>query len=1649
MKKKKRFQKKFIFSGVAALLIVGILSLDLAKNVSVAEARQNVFTQILPYQSSGLKILEVTPTVDDKELGYFFPTNVNDELARSVANVTHGTKFNSELPGLSLPSMSPEEIEQEADRRAWARVEQDKTQGWYNPSWYNDQQKHDEYLPQERQNVQRELEEQIRQAMGQMDPYLAAVLRSYGMIKPSGSDLGTGTNSEYPIYDRDRKGVFGSVGGTNDYIEIDIPAGNMAQGHYVINENNTGSYKLADGYCIGTGEENFDGDAVGPDGVTPITGLDRNYIYKKTLVENPDPSVSGNDPGQVSGNTTEDKDVYKYEKIAYQGGIPEGVTFVGGSKDGNLDFTFLPNQTDIYYGYTVDKIVYLNNNRWYRVGNWIKEYVLGDAELGCQVTYEHRTLDALTEADIQNADLIYLSGTAAEYKEAGLDMNPALVKEIYNQSAIYHKAVIMDSTIYSGGAEGFTNLDKLALLLWQDDQKLVSSWDSCSSYFIEKPADPGAPADDTEAEKEYLIDNINALLGTNDVFSTLQSTMVTGYNGTFAVNNIYVYNHHFSDFQSSKLAAFQRNALDNIANGDLNSIFTATAANGGFQSVLAYIKLNNEKITTGKMSEGYVTPAIAIQYILCYRGEDLALAKSAYAVLEIQPTKQFKFNSGLESKDYTLETPEVKENRSAFIRDCLNEDIVKSGNQELVTFDSVTVDAFNTMQTDVLTSYDVVYIGALHTAYYEHVEGTSAAIELGTGFVHHDDASIPTYNDDGMDGCVYFNYGDMIENNWKEAYSSRDLTEAKLLELKDYLQKSGLIIVDEDLMKSIEKGNTVINPTKVNSASTAHYDNGRMDDSSNMYELFTFARGGSVSGQDAVYYGNLVSEGDLKNSIVKKADLTSYLNRERLSMLFTTKPSEYTYAENDSGLMTIVTYQAADRTDGKYYLDYEFVINNTAAVADAAEFYEVHLYQDMNADGRFDAAEEKFDYSVTLAADGTPALNGKDADGVTHYSLNGGVAYKLRRQVPSDEGGIIDWCLKVEKINDRNIYCQETGYTAIKPREKKYINILQIMPDSANGLENLRETDILYRFLHSLAVEDQYEITIRSVSASQFQRDTQNYYTRYRANFESDEALWQDYFNNFERTASDNAGYTTQQIEADEDKPMAVNMLILGFSNFNGSQFTVAHPVNAIRSYMDTNKPVLTSRYVVSPNISVTDPNRTLNYSFLSYFGQDRYGYTNPLYNRAESNVNTDNFYNRTEQLAYNTYIGPREAANNAVAYMPNSARALSYLIPIGYTNAYRARQRTDASILSGDYAYINTQPVKSLYGSNDPTAIGNYMYVDKMNEGQISHYPYVLNDQLLISRVMEPYFQLDLDTDSDGDGNSDIVVWYTMGDVANGAGTVLADGGVYSSTPGDGINNYYVYNYGNVTYTSFGSGFNESTHTKDDAKLFVNTLIAAYEAGLVNPTVSYYETADSNASMLESIAVPYDVNVTGNNTIDSSIQMNETGTDYLYKFVNPNTNPETAPSGTKAYFKVQDSNLVKGDKTCKVEFYLGVEDTSNHRYLWPDGTISDILNIQLSDNTVVSVVRIPIDIYRADFSAKVGTSNGNAALNPRLEVGMMYGFYAPMSYLNDNGAAEIYIQADTSYRVLSSSTGQYVDRPLGTAYDMFTMIKQDLLKLD
>lgn len=1687
MKNKKKFNKKFIFATVALLMIVGILVVDLANNASLAEAKQTTFQPISKYQASGLKILEITPTAEDRDFGYFFKSPDGDSANndRYIATYTYGNKFSKDLPGTENYAKALAEAEAMVAAEARRRVDEiwnnrpgaDKESEAYQKEY---QEKYEAVM---RENYKTYLENalaanNVSNYAESLDPYLAARLRSYGLIKPVGTDavVGTGENalSEYLYYDSGHKGIFGTVAGSNDFIAVDIPAGNLVQGHYELNANNNGTYMLRDGYILGTGSEDFT-YAVDVNN-NQIASLDKNYIYKVGSV-----SMNEIDP-TVSENTM----VPKYEKINYTGGIPEGVTLLS-DKSGNLDFFYLANQPDIYYGYTTDSLIYLVKNRYYRIGAWIKEYILGDATKNYNVTYTPKTVEEVTPADIQAADLIYISGTAEEY--ANHAMSSAVVKELYNKSAIEHKAVMMDYAIYSA-EDGLSNLDKLALLLWQDNQKQVSSMTEATGYFVEYTGTAGSAGTGTatgEDKKDYVIDNIDGLLGNGTVFTALQSTMKHGYRGNFAVNNVYVYNHHWQDFQNSKLADFQTDALDTFANGDFNSVYNAAAMNGGFQAVLSYILKNNEGLAVGKMTEGYVTPAIAIQYILSYRGESLALSKGVYSVLEIQPTNEYKFNATSDTVDFTLLDENSKANRIAFVRNCLG-DI----DPEYVSFTSITVDNFNSLQTDLIKDYDIVYIGAEHSRYYEHVNGK--ATELSSGTYKTVDESITSFTDSNMNGCVYYNYGDRISatDDATERFSSRDLTEAKFNELKEFLDADGLIIVDEELMKSKTAGDLIINPTECIDSSATIRDNGRVDTSSNVYELLLLAKGQTAdtttSGNGVAEgginaYGNIVSEGDFAPGYVTTADLSVYLSRERISLLFTEKPTDYAYTTTDDGVMVNVAYESIDRTENKYYLDFEFAINSSSGILDTYEYYVVHLYQDVNADGRFGETEEKLDFKVSLAADGSEAnkYTDEDGDGVTQYALNSGVVYKLRREIPSDEGGINNWCLKVEKASNPNVYCIETGYTAFKPREHKYINILQIVPDnnSTVNLETLAEGEALYEYLHATAVDDQYIISARTITASQFQSDTVQYYTTNVAGKANPEAQWQDYFNNFMRTDEKIypevfEGTGEDRVSKDADKPMAVNMVILGFGD-NYTQFTNSIPMEALEVYVESGRPILVSNDFVGDNIGDTwEANKetqklertayaTLNAKFLNLFAQDRYGYTNPLYHydyesddleKVLMPLYLNGFATRTSKIekdvvSYSLYVNPREQAGAAVAYAPNSlyVKGITHVIPKAYTNTYHGLMRTNEG-----QSFINAASAEALKTGVNPLANASAVVVDNVNDGQIANYPYTIGNSIKVSKAKAQKFQLDLDTDADREGNSDVVVWYTLGTV-EGVGDTYKD--LYSVTPKDGINNYYVYNHGSVTYTGFGLN-NKDQLTVDESKLFVNTLIAAYEAGLVNPTVSYYQTADSNAEMLESIAVPYDRNVTGENPIDSSIQFDEDGEDYLYKFVNPNTNAATdLTDATKAYFKVNDSNFVKADKIAEVSFYLRVDGKKGERigindsagvYYYP------IEEIVLNDNSVVTVVQVPIDIFSSTFDEKLGTSSRqtvNNNTNPTLEVGKMYGIYVPMSYLKTKGAAEIYIKADTSYKVISSSTGQFVNRPLGTAYDLLTLIKQDLLKLD
>lgn len=103
------------------------------------------------------------------------------------------------------------------------------------------------------------------------------------------------------------------------------------------------------------------------------------------------------------------------------------------------------------------------------------------------------------------------------------------------------------------------------------------------------------------------------------------------------------------------------------------------------------------------------------------------------------------------------------------------------------------------------------------------------------------------------------------------------------------------------------------------------------------------------------------------------------------------------------------------------------------------------------------------------------------------------------------------------------------------------------------------------------------------------------------------------------------------------------------------------------------------------------------------------------------------------------------------------------------------------------------------------------------------------------------------MNSDSDNDGQTDVVVWYTL---TGGEGNSKA----YSLSPRDVRNNYYIYNKGNITYTGMGHNATRdmnNAYTEDEAKNFLNTIIAAYQAGKRTPEITTLDRGGNETDII------------------------------------------------------------------------------------------------------------------------------------------------------------------------------------------------------
>ena len=519
-------------------------------------------------------------------------------------------------------------------------------------------------------------------------------------------------------------------------------------------------------------------------------------------------------------------------------------------------------------------------------------------------------------------------------------------------------------------------------------------------------------------------------------------------------------------------------------------------------------------------------------------------------------------------------------------------------------------------------------------------------------------------------------------------------------------------------------------------------------------------------------------------------------------------------------------------------LNYSFTISDPADPTPASTTYNIKLYVDSNASGLY-TNDESVNVDVYTSDNRlvAPSMSG----GAAAYSLKAGTAYHLRTKLPDDMVGIIPWKLEVIKNSSVGeasyFHGSQIGYTRIAPvgGQKTAINILQIYP--------LDETDKVAiienaQYTTHLNVAD-FEINLNiintngSVYKDTLKPDTLNGRARLWAADASQEEIFREL--------------------------SLYDMLILGFADCYGELTDAA--ANAVRDYIETGRAVLFTHDTTS---FLNVPAGTQRHDGQhSYNGHTHWGYSfNKILRKA---VGLDYYgildpefpFLRTSTASLTpTQINNLKSAGYNIAYTPKSADVKTEYMTQGFTDYH----------------------IKSGVSNQETTS------VTQINAGQITTYPHDINlkgfqesvrtaTALSVSNTHQQYYSLNMNHD-------DLVVWFAL------------NGTSYSYN--DASDGYYIYTMGNVTYSGVG---HSADVTEDEAKLFVNTMIAAYRSSSLTPEVTI---RDKNNTEIEYIYFPSDVE--GKNVTVSNNAHDEMFAAY-FSFIDANIKGGAAGVSTARYY--------------------------------------------------------------------------------------------------------------------------------------------------
>lgn len=809
-------------------------------------------------------------------------------------------------------------------------------------------------------------------------------------------------------------------------------------------------------------------------------------------------------------------------------------------------------------------------------------------------------------------------------------------------------------------------------------------------------------------------------------------------------------------------------------------------------------------------------------------------------------------------------------------------------------------------------------------------------VKAGGGTNFNDDDPANGYT---MDGLIYYHMGDIVNVKGELAglldteYNSSGRVTANTFTMR----YSGNDIT-KDKYKALEdyvmaSYPVILSDDFYNSDGTINEN--KIDNSSYLYKFANEMTQGTTAKPSVIKKSNIVDTTSL---------LAFYLNRPKLEINIEDLTDDG--SDNNNQI-----YKLTADTNGNYFLDYYFSISNMGAVSSSAK-YTCKLYIDVNADGKYSPTEEIENIQIY---DGNGAI-------VDQNDLLVGKNYRLHRAVPESYNSVLPWKLEISQNSNLYIRNSANGYAHIVPAVEDQVTVKVLQINSENGSTLNLKTNTIFKNLFA-DVKNRFnidiQITVTTTSA-------------FPGQWASNKDILKEY-----------------------------DMLILGFADcYNEISNTVGANASTggkgsvngpggILEFIQEGKSVLfthdTTSFVNTTDRGALDDKAFWGYNFNTYIrdevGMDRFGVL------ANAMLK--------DGIAANDNIEALKQLGKEIAYKPKSGLLSTVSQVQGYTyhtlNRYR-RSGNTTSLYNLKYSALS---------STGNGAYGDGMKVTEVNKGQITTYPYNLEDDYLtdilgnmkgfsVSSTHAQYYQLDLEADDDNDGESDIVVWYCISDGNS-------DPDIYDASPNDVINNYYIYNKGNITY----SGVGHSTVTQEtEAKLFVNTMIASYNAGIKNPQISILEGPSSTSAELENIYIPYDESWESEGAGDTS---------------------GILESQKILYFYVNDVNFIKGSKKILANYYY--EDSNGSTTITVNGT-----NVKVSPITAATRL--------AGTTTEVAQNN--------LMIDKTYEITLPTTYLkNGMNSVTIYIEAQSEiFSYGSTKTTEKI-------YDTVNLVRTQLFNLE